>query len=363
MRPITSRTLVVLTSLALLAGATGFGSLASAESNGPTVVLASTSGTTTSAMSIPVTVTFSEPVNGYTATGVNASNATVSGFTGSGASYSFDLVPNSAGTVTVQVNADQSTAVASPSLRNQPSNVLTFTATNNPPVVSGISVSPADTTATITWNTDAPSNGQVSYGSTSSYDAQSTFDTAMSTSHTAYLGGLVPNSTYHFAVVSGNGHGTTSSADQTFTTTASGSTNTGGNGTTTTPLAFTGADAVNASATADGTFGNGWKWVLHFTVPDTETSFQLKFGNFTNSASGSIPAGSNIRYSSAQSSNAGDAASAIVESDNGYGGAMTLTGDTSSTTPGRQIDVTVEVSVPSGTPTGSYSTTFGALSQ
>src|SRR6185369_5342771 len=138
MRPITSRTLVVLTSLAMLAGATGFGSLAAAESGGPTVVLASTSATTTSSPSIPVTVTFSEPVDGFTSVGVNASNASVSGFTGSGASYSFNLIPNTAGTVTVQVNADQSTASASPFKRNQVSNVLTFTTTTDAPVISGI---------------------------------------------------------------------------------------------------------------------------------------------------------------------------------------------------------------------------------
>lgn len=360
MRPILSRTLVVLSSLALVTGVAGFGSLASAEPNGPTVVLSSTSPATTSSTSIPVTVTFSEPMDGFTATGVSVSNASVSDFTGSGADYSFNVVPNSAGTVTVQINADQATATASPNMRNQMSNVLTFTTTTDAPVISGITVNTGSTTASVMWDTDASANGQVNYGFTSSYDAATTFDSSLSTSHTAYLGGLLPSTLYHFQIVSANGHGTTTSADQTFTTSASGSgTDTGSS----TPLAVTGVDAVSTSATADGTFGNGWKWTIHFTVPDAETSFQLKFGNFTSPEGGSIPAGANIRYYSAQSSNAADAGSAIVESDNGYGGAMTLTGDTSSTTAGRQVDVTVEVAVPSGTPTGSYSTTFGALSQ
>jgi hypothetical protein len=41
---------------------------------------------------------------------------------------------------------------------------------------------------------------------------------------------------------------------------------------------------------------------------------------------------------------------------------MMLVGDTSSTTPGRQIDVHVLVAVPITTQAGTYSTTFGALS-
>jgi hypothetical protein len=52
----------------------------------------------------------------------------------------------------------------------------------------------------------------------------------------------------------------------------------------------------------------------------------------------------------------------MVESGNGYSGDMMLNDDTSSTTAGRQIDVHVQVAVPLGTQTGSYSTVFGALS-
>lgn len=363
MRPLTSRTLSVLSSLALVAGAAGFSSLAVAATGGPTVVLSSTSASTTSAASIPITVAFSEGVNGFATSSISATNATVSGLSGTGASYTFNLIPSASGTVTVVVNADMATASTSPFTGNQASNMLTFTstATAGAPVISGISATTTGaTTATIMWNTDVAATGQVNYGFTSSYDASSSFDSSLSTSHTAYLGGLLANTLYHFAVMSGNGSGTTTSADQTFTLGSTGTTT----ATTTTPLAVTGVDVVSSSATANGTFASGWKWVVHFTVPSNETSFQLKFADFTSSSSSStIAVANNMRYYSSQSSNASTTASAIVETNNNYGGALTLTGDTSTTTAGRQIDVTIEAAVPSGTPTGSYSTIFGALSQ
>lgn len=366
MRSLTSRTVAVLTSLALFAAMAGVGTIASAAAGGPTVVLASTSATTTSASSIPVTATFSGPVTGFTATGVTATNATVSGFTGTGASYSFNVLPTATGTVTVMIAADMATSTSLPATGSQVSNTLTFTsiaaaATTTLPVISNVAaVSTGSTTETITWNTDVAATGQVLYGSTTSYDASSTLDTVLGTLHTSFLGGLVPSSLYHFSVVSANASGTATSSDMTFT---AGSTTTATTTASSTPLAVTGVDTVSSTAVADGTFANGWKWVLHFTVPTSETSFQLKFADFARSPSpGTIPIANNMRYYSTQSSNATSTSSAIVETSTTYGAAMTLTGDTSTTTAGRQIDVTIEAAIPTGTPTGTYSTTYGALS-
>jgi hypothetical protein len=450
MRSITSRTLSVLTSLALFAGATGFGTLASAASGGPTVVLSSTTATTTNVSSIPVTVTFSEAVTGFASNDLALVNASVTSFAGSGASYTFNLVPVTNGSVSVQIAADESTAVSAPFKGNQASNMLTFMSDVTAPVITNVAVSTATSSATVTWTTSEPATGQVGFGTTTSYGSASAFDSSLSTSHTATLTGLsagttyhfqivstdaagnmaatsdatfaiasVPSApmisnisvsvtgtstatimwntdaaasgqvffgttaslgssttlnstastthsvnlsnltqgtTYHFVVVSANGNGTATSSDQVFTTNPTASS---------TPLAVTGIDAVKTVATADGTFASGWKWIIHFTVPTSETSFQMKFSDFTNpTSSTTIPVAGNVRYSSVQSSNASTTASAIVESNNNYGTALTLTGDTSTTTPGRQVDVVVEVAVPVGTPSGGlYSTIFGALSQ
>jgi hypothetical protein len=131
-----------------------------------------------------------------------------------------------------------------------------------------------------------------------------------------------------------------------------------------TPLLVTGIDTVRGNATADGTFANGWEWILHFVIPDNESNFAMKFADFANTtnSSSTIPTAHNIRVWTPQSSNASTSASAMVESNNNYSADITLTGDNSTTTPGRQVDVHVEVAIPSGTPTGTYTTTFGALS-
>jgi hypothetical protein len=54
---------------------------------------------------IPMTVTFSAAVTGFEASDLRVNNGTVSNFAGSGAGYTFDLVPLSAGLVTVNVDA------------------------------------------------------------------------------------------------------------------------------------------------------------------------------------------------------------------------------------------------------------------
>ncbi|GAB3588258.1 hypothetical protein GCM10027345_39970 [Hymenobacter daeguensis] len=72
----------------------------------PTVTLSSTAGNPTSTSPIPVTAVFSESVADFVATDVTVSNGTVSNFSGSGTSYSFDVTPTASGTVTVNVAAN-----------------------------------------------------------------------------------------------------------------------------------------------------------------------------------------------------------------------------------------------------------------
>ncbi|HEV8666751.1 MAG TPA: fibronectin type III domain-containing protein [Candidatus Paceibacterota bacterium] len=90
-----------------------------------------------------------------------------------------------------------------------------------PPVISGIASTTTDTTATVSWTTDQAGTAQVFYGPTASYGASSSFDNSTSSmSHTSNLGGLLPNTLYHFEVVTANASGTTAtSSDMTFMTT------------------------------------------------------------------------------------------------------------------------------------------------
>ncbi|MBM3290609.1 MAG: hypothetical protein FJY92_10700 [Candidatus Hydrogenedentes bacterium] len=71
----------------------------------PTCTLASSTSNPTNVTTIPVTVTFSEPVTGFTAGDVAPTNATVAGFAGSADKYSFNLLAASDGLVSVNVAA------------------------------------------------------------------------------------------------------------------------------------------------------------------------------------------------------------------------------------------------------------------
>lgn len=71
----------------------------------PTVVISSTTTTPTSVTPIPVTVKFSESVTGFTSSDLVVLNGTIEDFGGSGADYTFDLVPVADGLVRVDIPA------------------------------------------------------------------------------------------------------------------------------------------------------------------------------------------------------------------------------------------------------------------
>src|SRR5262249_13041940 len=93
--------------------ANGLGNLASNsvsrtyDNIAPSVTLATTAANPTNTSPIPVTVSFDESVTGFDATDLNLTNATVANFAGSGANYSFDLIPSGQGLVSVSVDANQ----------------------------------------------------------------------------------------------------------------------------------------------------------------------------------------------------------------------------------------------------------------
>ncbi|MGK4567508.1 beta strand repeat-containing protein [Flavobacterium sp. 3HN19-14] len=69
----------------------------------PTVSMTSAAGNPTNTAAIPVTVTFSESVTGFDSSDISPGNGSISGFSGSGASYSFTLTASSNGTVTANI--------------------------------------------------------------------------------------------------------------------------------------------------------------------------------------------------------------------------------------------------------------------
>lgn len=90
------------------------------------------------------------------------------------------------------------------------------------PVVSNLTASGLTTSdATITWSTDEPATSQVAYRvqGTTTYQ-QSALSSALSTSHSVTLGGLIAGTTYEYHVMSTDGAGNTAttSPDDTFIT-------------------------------------------------------------------------------------------------------------------------------------------------
>ncbi len=129
-------------------------------------------------------------------------------------------------------------------------------------------------------------------------------------------------------------------------------------------LGVTQITAVKTFASADNTFENGWKWVFDVTVPTDEIVLQMKFADWTNSA-GAILAGGNIRFYSAQFSNASDGERAItVGATNTYSDSASLIvgADLDVAKAGRQIQIAVETRVPVGSAGGSYGTSYGIKS-
>jgi hypothetical protein len=140
-------------SIALPAGAgtdaAGNASLASAtlsrnyDSVLPTAVLATSAANPTNLTSIPFTITFSEAVSGLSASGISVTNGSVSGLTGSGTTYSFQVAPTAQGLVTVQVSA----AAASDAAANasSASNTVSRTFDNVRPGVTLATAAPEPT--------------------------------------------------------------------------------------------------------------------------------------------------------------------------------------------------------------------------
>src|SRR5207302_5280439 len=95
--------------------------------------IATTAWNPTNTSPIPVMVTFSETVTGFDATDLTLTNATASNFMGSGAGYSFDLVPSGQGAVSVSVAANK--AVDAANNGNTASNTLSLIYDNVAPSV------------------------------------------------------------------------------------------------------------------------------------------------------------------------------------------------------------------------------------
>lgn len=70
----------------------------------------------------------------------------------------------------------------------------------NAPVISQLSLAVTSSGASIAWTTNEPSDTQVEYGLTTTYGTLAPLNATLGLSHTQILGGLTPNTWYHFRV-------------------------------------------------------------------------------------------------------------------------------------------------------------------
>jgi hypothetical protein len=168
------------------------------------------------------------------------------------ASWTATLVPGTTLSVSTRTSTDNATwsgwvpvaasgdAVASPAGRYlQYELSLSSGAPDATPALDSIAISfstgPADTTppsilgatangvtatsAVVSWTTSEAATSQVLYGTTPAYGSASPLDSTLVTAHVQALAGLLPNTTYHYQVLSADAAGNAAaSGDATFTT-------------------------------------------------------------------------------------------------------------------------------------------------
>jgi hypothetical protein len=170
----------------------------------PTISISSSagaSGSNTSTSPIPFTVTFSESVTGFVAGDVTVGNGTVSGFSGTGTTYTFNVTPGGAGTVTVNVAA----SVAQDGAGNGNTAATQFSITYSLPNTTVVSVTRNQPTPTAT----ASVSYTVTFAAAVSGVTASNFSlTTTGVSGASVTGVSGSGTTYAVTVNTGTGNGT-----------------------------------------------------------------------------------------------------------------------------------------------------------
>jgi hypothetical protein len=174
----------------------------------PSVTLSTIIVSPTNASSIPVTVTFSESVSGFSAAGIVVSDATIANFTESGAVYTFNLLPTAPGTVTAQVSAGAANdAAGNP---NTASNTLSLTFDNVSPTVTvtpavgqngNTSVAPIIFTVTFSESVSTFTSADVTLGGTAGATAAAV--SGSGSTYTVTVTGMNQSGTVTVAVPAG----------------------------------------------------------------------------------------------------------------------------------------------------------------
>ncbi|GAA4035174.1 hypothetical protein GCM10022409_19720 [Hymenobacter glaciei] len=159
------------------------------------------SGSTSSNATFAYTVTFSEAVTGFVAGDVSVTNGAISGFAGSGTTYTFNVTPAANGAVTVNVPANVASDAAGNLNTAATQYSITYAAPNATVVsVTGLTPSP---TATATVNYQVTFSASVTGVTTSNFSLTTTGISGASVASVSGSG-----TTYTVTVNTGTGDGT-----------------------------------------------------------------------------------------------------------------------------------------------------------
>jgi hypothetical protein len=189
-------------------------------------------GSTVQAAGMAPTLMVTAPSNGSTVSGTVSVWAAASdvGFAGvtfqvNGVALGSEITAGSCSTNWNTAGAPEGTYTVSAVARDDSGNIssaapVTVSVLNSAPQISGVSAwNINDTSASITWNTNQTTDGQVDSGYSASYGTSS-FEPTMATTHTILLSGLTAGTTYHYLVHAWNTLGmSNATSDFTFTTT------------------------------------------------------------------------------------------------------------------------------------------------
>lgn len=204
------------------------------------------------------------------------------------------------------------------------------------------------TAAEIVFQLNGAGDAMVKYGATNAYGLSSSVLAAgANTDITIALSGLTCGTLYHYAIYAEN---TASgefdqSADAVFTTLPCG-------------IVIDSLNMAKTAAKANNDYENGWEWNFALTVWDMEeTKLKMKFESWT--GAGALAAGGNMRFSADNGANwveiASDGAYPVLSA--------TIASIDESANAGRQVNLIVQMKVPSGTLAGNYNSSYGILTE
>ncbi|MBN1193619.1 MAG: family 10 glycosylhydrolase [Coriobacteriia bacterium] len=152
------------------------------------------------------------------------------------------------------------------------SNDCTFTTFGPPTITGGPTVTTTQTTATISWTTNALSTGLVNYGLDAGYGSQAVDPNSSTTSHSVTITGLTASTPYHYQCVSANAYGSAQTTDAVFTTSS------------TTPDVI--IDNLDPGWTNTSPGGNTWSVGSVAEVPKIGTNYLYRAGDGSLTESG-----------------------------------------------------------------------------